>query len=152
MERLNKFYDKLYRNQEEAWNYMREYGSKDINMEAYDEMKEILKFFRILKRYTGIGTPEELSQLKQEVDSGLRPLLPCKVGDTVYKIITLMNGETLIVEGVMLQYAITRTGEEFYFSEPTRQYDIWCNASDFGKTVFLSYEAAEAALKEGENE
>ncbi|WP_206460223.1 hypothetical protein [Anaerovorax sp. IOR16] len=27
---------------------------------------------------------EELSQLKQEIDSGLRPLLPCKPGELIY--------------------------------------------------------------------
>ena len=85
-------------------------------------------------------------------------MLPCKVGDTVYRIVKLLNGEAKIVEGEVFEIAITHEhhdGNEchFYFwakgEEFTRRhYSIWCDFVDFGKTVFLSRELAEKALAE----
>ena len=84
--------------------------------------------------------------------------LPCKVGDTVYYVTKLLNNETVIVEGEVFEFCITHEratkdkyrfyfwakGEEFI----RRQYSIWCDFTDFGKTVFLTREEAEAALAE----
>jgi hypothetical protein len=83
---------------------------------------------------------------------------PCKAWDTVYRIVKLLNDETKIVEGEVLEIAISHEhhgGNEchFYFwakgEEFTRRhYSIWCDFVDFGKTVFLSREEAEKALAE----
>lgn len=73
--------------------------------------------------------------------------LPCKVGDTVYNIVELVNGEVLIVKGKVFDYNISNVGEEFYFSEETKRHDIWCDLDDIGKTVFLTKAEAQAALE-----
>lgn len=91
-----------------------------------------------------------LPELFKAEKDGLIIELPCKVGDTVYRVVTLVSGKSLIVEGKMIEYAINRSGKEFYFSEETRYHDIWCDSEYFGKTVFLTREAAEKALKESE--
>ena len=85
-------------------------------------------------------------------------LPPCKVGQTVFRITKLYNGETIIVEGYAFEFAITHESSEsdkyrFYFwakpdkSHASREYSIWCEFIDFGKTVFLTREEAEQALK-----
>jgi hypothetical protein len=106
-----------------------------------------------------LGRPlDEIIELVHEKDEGRIVVLPCKVGDTVYRIVKLLNGEAKIVEGEVFEIAITHEhhdGNEcqFYFlakgEEFTRKnYSIWCDFVDFGKTVFLSREEAEKALAE----
>ena len=82
---------------------------------------------------------------------------PCKVGDTVYRIAKLFCGKTIIVEGEVFEFAITHESAKkdeyrFYFRAfnedfAHRQYSKWCDFFDFGKTVFLTREEAEAKLK-----
>ena len=83
---------------------------------------------------------------------------PCKAGDTAYHVTRLFNGETKIVEGMIFEFAVTHESSErdkcrFYFwakadtNYTSRQYSKWCDFEDFGKTVFLTREAAEAALE-----
>lgn len=85
--------------------------------------------------------------------------LPCKVGDTVYRIAKMYNGKTLIVDGIAFEFAITHESSQndkyrFYFwAKPddtytSRQHSLWCEFTDFGKTVFLTKEEAEKALAE----
>lgn len=87
---------------------------------------------------------------------------PCKVGDAVYRIVKLLNGETKIVKGEVFEIAITHKHHEeneysFYFwakgkESVRRHYSIWCHFIDFGKTVFLTREEAEKALAERSKE
>ena len=82
---------------------------------------------------------------------------PCKAGQTVYRITKLILGETIIVEGEVFEITITheygnKTEYRFYFwakgDEYYRgQFSLWCNFADFGKTVFLTKEEAEKALR-----
>lgn len=98
-------------------------------------------------------TFNRIVELMEADKDGLCVVLPCKVGDTVYRNVTLMNGDTKTVEGTLIEYAVNRNGEEFYFSEPSRYHDIWCDIANLGKTVFLTRAEAEAALvKEAEHE
>lgn len=60
--------------------------------------------------------------------------LPCKVGDTVYVINTLLSGKKLIGQ---------LEADVFFIA-------LCMMEKRFGKTVFLTQEAAEAALKEME--
>jgi hypothetical protein len=93
-----------------------------------------------------------LPELLRAVHEGTIIELPCKIGDTVYKIVNLMNGKIIIVEGKMVEYSKDVVKEEFYFSEPTRYHDIWCDSEYFGETVFLTREAAEERLESEKNE
>ena len=69
-----------------------------------------------------------LPELFQQYDEGLIKVLPCKVGDTIYR-----------VNQIFGEYSISE--EKFYDN------NIRFNWF-FGKTVFLTREAAEATLKE----
>ena len=85
---------------------------------------------------------------------------PCKVGDVVYRIVRMYGDKTpIIVEGDIFE--ITSTNENgkiknrFYFWEKDankiiNRDSLWCDFADFGKTVFLTKEEAEKALKERE--
>ncbi len=95
-------------------------------------------------------TPAKVAELAQAKADERLVVLPVSVGDTVYKIVGLSSGEIKIVEGTINDFSRTRTGDEFYFSEPTRHHTIWCDEDNFGKTVFLTREEAEKALKECE--
>lgn len=82
---------------------------------------------------------------------------PCKAGQTVYRIVTEYNGEIRAIEGEVFEIAITHAygqkieyrfyfwakGEEFI----RRNYSLWCNFAEVGKTVFLSEAEAKYALK-----
>lgn len=83
---------------------------------------------------------------------------PCKVGNTVYRVIRLVNGEAFVKEGIVLEVSSTYENgigkTRFYFwacgdEWDSRHYSLWCDLTDFGKTVFLTKEEAEAALKGG---
>ena len=104
-------------------------------------------------------TPDRLRELKQADDEGKCVVLPCKVGQKVkvdvrtwgnvwnYK--TVENGKFLIGEIV----AITKTKKQTLvkirvehnvsWKRPTRRYP----ASAIGKTVFLTCEEADVALR-----
>ena len=87
---------------------------------------------------------------------------PCKVGDKVYRIVKEYNGETRVIDGEVFEITATHAycqkfeyrfyfwanGEDFI----RRNYSIWCNFTEVGKTVFLTREEAEQALKGGTEE
>lgn len=78
-----------------------------------------------------------LSAYEDAEEQGLLVRLPCKVGDTVYE----------LTEG----FSIYKPGLHVYISEHTAtELNIynWARRGDFGKTVFLTREEAEAALQE----
>lgn len=76
--------------------------------------------------------------------------LPCKVGDTVYKV--------LDIEWEVGEFQVYRLTYIFPFYKTSRFYaechshdnvgDIWFLGVDVGKTIFLTREEAEAKLKE----
>lgn len=73
--------------------------------------------------------------------------LPCKAGDTVYSIHTNHNGEQKIYSIRIQKIELSTYGIEFKSIAMIGQ----IHESDFGKTVFLTREEAEQALKECEN-
>lgn len=94
-------------------------------------------------------TKFKLDEYKQAEEQGLLIKLPCSVGNTVY-IVFNEYGELFIQEGWAVT-EITITGDDILF-------DFECfqteesesrNIDSFGKTVFLTREAAEEALKGG---
>lgn len=74
--------------------------------------------------------------------------LPCKVGDTVYVIVSIAGEEKIIqdhVETIGIGYYAD--GINIYQFDGVKTDGYF---EDFGKTVFLTREAAEQALKERE--
>lgn len=96
-----------------------------------------------LKQHEDTGfTPEQVVEMTKELaeykkldEQGLLLKLPCKVGDTVYTLNTLKNKK--IVLGQIEEI------DDFFIA-------LCMMENRFGKTVFLTKEAAEAKLKEME--
>lgn len=82
-----------------------------------------------------------LAEYEDLEEQGLLLRLPCKVGDTIYR---CGNHIKKVYEWYIERIKI-------YFDETVYidNSDNAFTADDFGKTVFLTREAAEAALKEG---
>lgn len=86
---------------------------------------------------------KENAELKERLEKSVE--LPCKVGDTVMAdVCRPYNGHTATICG---EVSDVQTVVRVKYNS-CRHIDFV--ASDFGKTVFLSYEAATAALKERE--
>ena len=86
---------------------------------------------------------------------------PCKVGQTVYRATKLVNGDEFVTEGIIFEVSSTYENgtakTRFYFwakgdEWKSRHYSLWCDLTEFGKTVFLTKEEAEQALKGGAEE
>ena len=75
-------------------------------------------------------------------------VLPCRVGDIVYK---LCNGKIYDMRAVAIPLLISTCGTHLSVTaENGREACISLDLDDFGKTVFLTREEAEQALKGGE--
>ena len=85
-------------------------------------------------------------------------VLPCKVGQTVFRIVKLYGDrKPIIVEGEVFEIALTHENGEikkqFYFLEKggnkiINHYSLWLDFDEIGKTVFPTKEEAEKALEE----
>lgn len=87
-------------------------------------------------------TCPDLLKKAYEVVKRYEEMFPCKVGDTVY---FLKNKE--ISRNYVVQIHIAQTWEQTFFS----CYGECFSVEQLGKTVFLTKEAAEKALKEMED-
>ena len=88
----------------------------------------------------------ENAALKARLDKAVE--LPCKVGDTVYRTVNLVNGMTKVVKGMISDFSrdMFCNKDHIYFKDSPIFYNIWLDADEFGKTVFLTKEEAEQAL------
>ena len=86
-------------------------------------------------------TPDHLRDLLQAERDGRLVVLPCKVGDTVY--FTLLGR---IIEKPVFSIVSFSASARIYCAGTSEYF----RPEDFGKTVFLTREEAEAALKGGE--
>ncbi len=77
--------------------------------------------------------------------------LPCKVGDTVYDVLSV---DGRIKAKLIRVISIWESNVIYYFDDGKLNPSLndYCCKSDFGKTVFLTPEEAEKALKEHEQE
>lgn len=92
----------------------------------------------ICQRYTAF---KKLADYEDDTEQGLLLRLPCKVGDTIYIVFhnhTICEMEVFSFKIIAKGWAV-ETGDCSYLF------------TDFGKTVFLSLEEAEAKLKEMED-
>jgi len=129
-------------------------------MEYFDLKRDIpqIRAIDMLGQYEDTGlTPEQIERLKAEIQEykdkladGRMDELPCKIGDEVY----IINEKyPCKIEKIIIE------DNDFYFEWASfeRSYEIaecWDEGSfeitDIGKTVFLTREEAEQALKEME--
>ena len=96
----------------------------------------------LIRRYGfGLCEPEICCNFR---DRSLFVVLPCKVGDTIY----VVEKGKVIQDSVVTLYVAYFGGDKETFQFDGIKTDGYF--SDFGKTVFLTREAAEQALKERE--
>lgn len=78
--------------------------------------------------------------------------LPFKVGDTVFSVVTLVNGKKVVIEGTIFEFTITQEYNKivsrFYFACEDRNYNLWYELDDFGKKVFATKHEAYNTLLE----
>lgn len=112
----------------------------------------------------GYCAMEKLADYEDAEEQGLLLRLPCKVGDTVWVVTSPFN----VFDGIEYDENMKDEVYEAFISSVTfyecgEQYRIYAKATnhfigayfrkcDFGKTVFLTKEEAEAKLKEMEGE
>ena len=117
----------------------------DMTQRDWRGLQEI---FDRLAAYEETGLePEELAQAKKK---GRLVVLPCDVGDKLYDV-TLgeVREKTVISLSMLLSKSVNHLViHAENFRNAVTSYEL----QDIGKTVFLTREAAEAALKEREAE
>lgn len=103
-----------------------------------------------------LGLLEELGELLQAKKDGRLVVLPCKFGDTVYRIIHTTTAGPHIAKAVVAALHLGETEKRRF--KRNHAYIVLKNDDCFtahvdvnqiGKTVFLTREEAEAALKGG---
>ena len=122
---------------------VRAYEATGLTPERVEKLKLSMmgKAIAEIKEFNGLPV-DRLRELAEADKDGRLVVLPCKVGDVVFGI---HNGQTILP--MVAKWIETNT-------------DGWCIAvqyapmaprfyrfSDFGKTVFLTYEKAKAALE-----
>lgn len=99
---------------------------------------------RTMKREIIFGvTAERLKELAEADKAGRLVVLPCKVGATVY-------GHSKAEVSEYEVAVISLATYNWYLRCQNHNSDFWVTDADIGKTVFLTREEAEAALKGGE--
>lgn len=104
-----------------------------------------------------VWTSDKISGLASHLLSNGATVFQYNPGDVVYRVTNLCNGDIILVEGIVLEisltYECTETKSRFYFwakpdkTHTSREYSIWCEFSEFGKTVFKSKEKAEEEIQ-----
>ena len=131
--------------------YSNDDGEEVVNLcKAVDIVKKVLEEYYIARqdRVNGkiIGNQQcldKLGQLEDAEEKGLLLRLPCKVGDKVYRPVPKLY--RTYTKSVITDICITEDG--IFFSTDKR---IDWKIETIGKTIFLTKEEAEQALKEME--
>ena len=95
---------------------------------------------KTFEKHFGV-TLDRLRELAQADEEGRIVVLPCKVGDTVYRIVN--DAEPHITKDLVCEIRVSASVTLVISLIGDR---IICE-DDFGKIVFLSYQEAEAALE-----
>lgn len=106
---------------------------------------------KVLESYRELGVPvDRLRELVEADREGRCVVLPCKVGDTIYDI-SLAE----IKESNVISISFIASKSTYHVSVCAENYrhaiTLDIEIGDFGKTVFLTCEEAEAALEEMKN-
>lgn len=119
-------------------------------IKEYWEHKQVAEYLRKLKEYKALE------------EQGLLLRLPCKVGDTVYVVTSPFNvfddieyDENMkdeVYEAYVSSVSFYESGEQYrIYAKVTNHFiGAYFRECDFGKTVFLTREEAEAKLAEME--
>lgn len=100
----------------------------------------------MMRVLNSIGSYDRLRELAEADKEGRVVVLPCKVGDVVYG----FHGRRTILP-MVAKWIETNTDGWAVAAQYVPMAPKFYNFSDFGKTVFLTREEAEAALEEVQN-
>lgn len=91
---------------------------------------------------------ERLKAYEDAEEQGRLIVLPCKVGDTVWMLGDEFNGKTLVPKAKpRVIDGIGGNSLNMIWMVSKKPFELRFHPSEFGKTVFLTREEAEAALK-----
>ena len=91
---------------------------------------------------------KRLAELEDKIEQGTLIELPCKVGDTVYKIMHVC-GKRRIVQFEVSRISIYEKEICVFFHKSKESWHEWCTKPHhFGGNIFLTREEAEKRLKE----
>lgn len=128
-------------------------GVEPADVITAHNMAKIACALHELNQYKELGCLDRLRELVEADKDGRCVVLPCEVCDTVYILNKVFDGKEIkntIEKRIVDKFTINRLKNTFY--ESSKPFVLHFNLCDFGKTVFLNREAAEAALaKEGQN-
>ena len=145
LERVKRERDELQEKIGEAYSKGRQSALDEI---AYAEQTGlVLVETPLLEEYIKIGTTDHLRELAQAEKDGRLVVLPCKVGDTVWVVFGDSARKAVYKTRVQGISITTRSTAILNFGGYPVQY-AW--AYEVGKTVFLTREEAEAAMKGGD--
>lgn len=130
--------------QKQVWERLKAYEDAGLSPQACAEAREIEE--------TLSGCDYSISRMVELMKAdkdGRVVVLPCKVGDTVFA--RLNNKSKYVCECKVKQIVVGNIGFVTFapIGAPEREYDV--SLRGFGKTVFLTREEAEKAMK-GETE
>lgn len=124
--------------QKEVWERLKAYEDSRLSPQACAEAREIEETL------SGCGCSiSRMVELMKDDKDGRLVVLPCKVGDVVYG----FHGEKTILP-MVAKWIETNTDGWCIAVQYTPMAPRFYRFSDFGKTVFLSREEAEKALRE----
>lgn len=98
-----------------------------------------------VKQHDYVTASKKLCEYEDAEEQGLLLKLPCKVGDTVW-----FAGNKFVNDYEIRRFIIDEIGiDAIQVAKTIKGKDYWnsFNIDDFGKTVFLTQEQAEEALK-----
>ena len=117
---------------------------QEVDSPYKNTLQCILDCFERLAAYEDTGLdPEEVAEMARAKADGRLVVLPCKVGDTVYKH-WRVGGKTEIGSALVTGFEIANDGINYCYR--VKRFDRKETIKKFGKTVFLTRAEAEAAL------
>ena len=138
--------------QREVWERLKAYEDTRLEPEVCAEYK------KFEDEAVSKGVPfKRVVELLEAEKGGRLVVLPCKVGDTVYRVVRRKGGGGHISPAVVIGIHMADTvrghryqkGTEYVVLRVDGYYCDHVDVKKFGKTVFLDREGAEAALKGG---
>lgn len=143
--------------QKRVWERLKAYEETGLDPEEVAELvsPETVEIARLLEKMCKEGSAQHMLELFQAEKDGRLVVLPCKVGDIALVKDRAGVPREMRMEAPDIRFVCTDE-DNFCAVTCNRKPDGYCayrirnDGSDIGKTVFLTREEAEAALKGGD--